>query len=76
MGSGSVVGSLVNIELNGESRQVEGTLDILAMVQSLGLNPGWVVVEHNLHALDRKLWAQTPLSEGDQVEILRFMGGG
>ena len=66
----------MNIELNGESRQLEKAIDILSMVRSLGLDPGWVVVEHNLNALDRKLWAETLLSEGDQVEIVRFMGGG
>lgn len=66
----------MNIELNGESKQMEGGIDILSMVRSLGLDPGWVVIEHNLSALDRKLWADTRLSDGDQVEIVRFMGGG
>ncbi len=66
----------MNIELNGESRQLETGIDIMAMVRSLGLDPGWVVIEHNLNALDRKLWVDTRLSEGDQVEVVRFMGGG
>ena len=69
-------GRLVNVELNGESKQLENGIDILSMVRSLGLDPGWVVIEHNLNALDRKLWPETRLSEGDQVEIVRFMGGG
>jgi len=66
----------LNIELNGESKQLENGLDILSMVRSLGLDPGWVVIEHNLNALDRRQWADTRLSDGDQVEIVRFMGGG
>lgn len=66
----------MNIELNGESKQLESGVDILSMIRSLGLDPGWVVVEHNLNALDRRVWADTRLSEGDQVEIVRFMGGG
>ena len=66
----------MNIELNGESRQVESGIDILSMLRSLGLDPGWVVIEHNLNALDRRRWADTHLSDGDQVEIVRFMGGG
>lgn len=64
------------VHLNGEDRAVETGLDVLALVTSLGLEPGWVVVEHNLQALDRSLWAQTGLRDGDQVEIVRFMGGG
>jgi len=66
----------LNIELNGESRQVDSGVDVLSLVLSLGLDPGWVVVEHNLNALDRRRWADTLLSDGDQVEIVRFLGGG
>lgn len=64
------------VHLNGEDRAVEPGLDVLGLVTSLGLEPGWVVVEHNLQALDRALWGQTSLKDGDQVEIVRFMGGG
>ncbi|MBK9575950.1 MAG: sulfur carrier protein ThiS [Fibrobacterota bacterium] len=64
------------VHVNGEDRTVESATDVLGLVTSLGLEPGWVVVEHNLHALDRALWSSTPLADGDQVEIVRFMGGG
>jgi sulfur carrier protein len=66
----------MEIQLNGDPKRIEGDSDILSLVGSLGLDPSWVVVEHNLHALDRSLWSGTPLAEGDQVEIVRFMGGG
>jgi sulfur carrier protein len=66
----------MEIRLNGDPKRIEGDSDILALVGSLGLDPQWVVVEHNLHALDRSRWGATPLAEGDQVEIVRFMGGG
>ncbi|MBK8804113.1 MAG: sulfur carrier protein ThiS [Fibrobacteres bacterium] len=64
------------VHLNGEDRAVEAGMDILGLVASLGLEPAWVVVEHNLHALDRALWKEVVLGDGDQVEIVRFMGGG
>jgi sulfur carrier protein len=66
----------VEIQLNGDPKRIDGDSDILALVASLGLDPRWVVVEHNLRALDRSRWSETPLMEGDQVEIVRFMGGG
>jgi len=66
----------MRVELNGSFREVQEGADVLSLVGSLGLDPKWVVVERNLHALDRALWADTRLSEGDQVEIVRFMGGG
>jgi thiamine biosynthesis protein ThiS len=76
MGSGPLGDLRVEIQLNGDPKRIDGNADILALVGSLGLDPRWVVVEHNLHAVDRSKWRETPLSEGDQVEIVRFMGGG
>lgn len=63
-------------QINGEIREVGEGATVLSLVRSLGLEPGWVVVEHNLHALDRSAWEDTPVQEGDQIEIVRFMGGG
>lgn len=64
------------VHLNGEDRDLAEGLTVMGLVTSLGLEPGWVVVEHNLSALDRALWERTTLAHGDQVELVRFMGGG
>lgn len=66
----------MKVRLNGEPREVEPGSSVLSLVRSLGLEPEWVVVERNLLALDRALWGDSPLAEGDQIEIVRFMGGG
>ena len=63
-------------QINGDPREIGAGTTILSLVRSLGLEPGWVVVEHNLQALDRDVWERTPVGEGDQIEIVRFMGGG
>lgn len=66
----------MKVHLNGEARDfVEGST-VLSIVRGLGLEPEWVVVERNLDALDRSLWGGTGVAEGDQIEIVRFMGGG
>lgn len=66
----------MNIHLNGEEREIPEGLNIMSLVTHLGLEPGWVVVEHNVVALDRTLWEATSVSDGDQIELVRFMGGG
>lgn len=38
--------------------------------------PEVVVAELNGAIVDRKLWADTALSEGDRVELVTFVGGG
>ena len=68
-------GGDLKILLNGEDYEsVAATVG--ALVRELELDRQWVVIEHNLTVPDKSLWDETPLSEGDQVEIVRFLGGG
>ena len=69
-------GNWMNIHLNGEVREIPDGLSVMMLVKHLGFEPGWVVVEHNVVALDRTLWESTTISDGDQIELVRFMGGG
>ncbi|TGV00349.1 sulfur carrier protein ThiS, partial [Mesorhizobium sp. M00.F.Ca.ET.186.01.1.1] len=35
-----------------------------------------VVVERNGEIIDRSLYEQTPIADGDRIEIVHFVGGG
>ena len=65
----------MKILLNGEDYE-SASATVGALVRELELDRQWVVVEHNLTVPDKSLWDETSLSEGDQVEIVRFLGGG
>jgi len=65
----------LKILLNGEDYE-SASATVGALVRELELDRQWVVVEHNLTVPDKSLWDETSLSEGDQVEIVRFLGGG
>jgi thiamine biosynthesis protein ThiS len=47
-----------------------------ALLDQLKLNPGLVVVELNSNILKRDELPKAALKEGDQVEIVHFVGGG
>ncbi len=65
----------MNILLNGEPREIaEGSVG--ALVDSLGLERSWVVVERNSEVPARAEWDAVALQDGDQIELVRFMGGG
>jgi len=66
----------VNILLNGETRAVDPGATLGSLVDSLGLDRAWVVVERNSEVPDRAGWDQLALADGDQLELVRFMGGG
>jgi thiamine biosynthesis protein ThiS len=64
------------LTLNGEARSFEGLSDVAGLVAALSLDPRKVAVERNLEIVPRSAYARTPLSEGDRIEIVHFIGGG
>ena len=67
--------SVIRIQVNGEARQVQART-ILALVEELGLDVRKVAVERNLEIVPRSLHAETPLADGDRIEVVQFVGGG
>ena len=67
--------ALLTITVNGETRRTDAT-SIAALVRELGLEPEKVAVEHNGIIAPRSALGQSPLAEGDQLEIVHFVGGG
>ncbi len=66
----------INVRLNGKDRQIRPGLSVQALVESLDLNPQLIVVELNREILCRDCFGETLVSEGDQVELVHFVGGG
>jgi len=75
--SGSGVGAgEVSIVLNGETRSVGTGLTVMRLLRLLELQAGMVVVERNRVILKREAFRETPVEEGDRIEIVHFVGGG
>ncbi len=64
------------LTVNGRASDVPDGTDLPALVASLGLRVGSVVVEHNGIALLRSELAVTPLQDGDRIELVRAVAGG
>lgn len=64
------------IVLNGESRAVEAGATVASLVAALGLDARQVAVERNREVVPRARHGETPLVEGDCVEVVTFVGGG
>jgi sulfur carrier protein len=70
----------MKLVINGESREFPHSAptaptvaDLLAWLQ---IKPDRVAVELNHNISPRGQWPQTSLAEGDQLEIVQFVGGG
>ncbi len=55
---------------------MQSTPNVAALMVRLGLNAQKVAIELNLAIVPRSLYEATALQEGDQVEIVQFIGGG
>jgi thiazole synthase len=66
----------IGIRVNGEERRVSVDLSVAEMVTSLGLDPAKVAVERNREIVPRSLLGEVRVEDGDQYEIVHFVGGG
>lgn len=66
----------VSIRVNGHHRRVRDGLTVADLALELGLEPAKVAVERNLEIVPRSTLAQVPVEDGDDFEIVTFVGGG
>lgn len=66
----------ITIIVNGEHRRVAGGISLADLANELGLLPEKVAVERNLEVVPRSTLAQVTVEDGDEIEIVHFVGGG
>jgi thiamine biosynthesis protein ThiS len=70
------VDETLSVRINGEERRVAGGTSIAALIGELGLDARRVAVERNLEIVPRSTFAEVTVENGDQYEIVHFVGGG
>jgi thiamine biosynthesis protein ThiS len=66
----------MTVLLNGDPYEVPGPLSVAALLIRLDIDPRRIAVEHNTVVVKRAAFEQTVIEDGDQVEIVNFVGGG
>lgn len=66
----------VSIRVNGEHRRVVAGLTLAELAADLGLVPEKIAVERNLEIVPRSTLGQVRVEDGDELEIVHFVGGG
>ena len=66
----------MKIILNGDPFEVDGPLTVTGLLTRLEIDSRRVAVEYNLVVLKKAAYGATAINEGDQVEIVNFVGGG
>ncbi len=66
----------MRIKLNGEPYDLPQPLTVSQLLASLRIDSRRVAVEHNLVVLKRAAFEHAMVKDGDEVEIVNFVGGG
>ncbi|MCD6272328.1 MAG: sulfur carrier protein ThiS [Deltaproteobacteria bacterium] len=66
----------IKIKLNGEERLLDKPLDISSLLLMLELPAENLIVELNRELLHKNKYEQIILVNDDELELIRFVGGG
>lgn len=66
----------MTLTINGERHSFDGPLTVATLLVRLGLDPDKLAVEHNRVIVPRSTYAETPVADGDELELVHFVGGG
>ena len=64
------------IKLNGDPFEISAPVSVTGLLARLDIDPRRVAVEHNLVVVRKDAFDRTTVGEGDEVEIVNFVGGG
>ena len=67
---------MAELVVNGVKQSVPDGTTVTQLLSTLQIAPERVVVELNLTILKRAELGNTVLKDGDQVEVVHFVGGG
>ncbi|GAB7387201.1 sulfur carrier protein ThiS [Bacillaceae bacterium] len=66
----------MRLTINGEIHELENVTTVQELLEHFQLQNKLVIVEHNRTILEKGQHAQVKLADGDQLEIVHFVGGG
>lgn len=66
----------MNIILNGKKTELDKAMTVAELLEIKSIDLERVIVEYNYDILVKDDWKITLLNEDDNIEVLRFVGGG
>jgi thiamine biosynthesis protein ThiS len=66
----------MTITLNGDKHELAAPVSVSELLQQLEIDARRVAVELNLAVVKKAAYESSVIKEGDEVEIVNFVGGG
>ncbi len=66
----------MTLTINGDERSFDGELTVTGLLEALDIRPDGMAAVHNGTIVRRPQFESTVLADGDELEIVRMVGGG
>lgn len=66
----------MQIIVNGEKREIQPGMTVADLLKELGIDYRYMALERNRAIVPKQDYDKVILEEGDEIEIVRFVGGG
>lgn len=66
----------MKLVINGETKEFAGEISLEDLIRQLGVRRETVVAEVNRKIIQMEQRASQKLADGDQIELIQFVGGG
>lgn len=66
----------MTVVVNGEELHLPSSVSVADLVARLGAGPTGIAVARNEDVVPRSTWPETPVRDGDRIEILDAAQGG
>ena len=67
---------MITLTVNGKPREAEGPIDLRSYLADIGITQTAIAVAHNGVVIRKTEIGTVTLRDGDQLEIVRAVGGG
>jgi thiamine biosynthesis protein ThiS len=67
---------MVTLLVNGDNMEFDGEISVSALLSKLEVVTGAIAVEVNRDIVSKSVYGEHLLRDGDQIEIVTFVGGG
>lgn len=64
------------ITINGEKKEFQSINTVSDLLSEIGIDARKIAVERNMHIVKRGTYEETQVRDGDEFEIINFVGGG
>ncbi|UTW53840.1 sulfur carrier protein ThiS [Kordiimonas sp. SCSIO 12610] len=67
---------MITLIINGDEKRTKAGQNLAELLESMEINPTKVAVERNREIVPKSTYHDVMIEEGDQLEIVHFIGGG